>query len=470
MTSLINHLSIRYLLLICSLLFIFYGCQKQIDQSINKEQIVRLAKKGIHGHRKHTKSYSSEVAIKWLNMQIRLLSTTPGLPNHTLSRQFAYSGIVLYESVVPGMPAYQSLQGQLNGLNAMPEYGHGMAYHWAGSANAALAYINKHMLPTTSDENKTSIDSLENALNTEYLGETNSETLDRSIEFGKSVAQKIFTWAESDGYKQADGDYTIPVGPGLWEPTPPAFAKPVTPYWGNLRSIVPGSGDNSQPGVPNEYSEEPSSEFYMMVKEVYDASQNLTPEQSAMALFWRDIPGLTTPGHYASILRQVLENDKSMLDKAAIAYALSGLTEFDAGISCWQSKYLYNLVRPVTYIRNVIGDAMWLPLLTTPAHPEYPSAHAIFTSAFALGMSSVFGENYKFTDHSYDYLGMNSRSFKSFRELGEEAGNSRFYGGIHYQQSIDKGLVQGRKVAENIVNKLRFLKKDGEFDINEQDE
>ena len=146
-----------------------------------------------------------------------------------------------------------------------------------------------------------------------------------------------------------------PTGPGLWVPTPPAFAAASTPYWGKLRTIVAGSGTDTQPGAPTPYSEDPSSDFYKMVKQVYDVSQTLTPEQTAMALYWRDIPGVTTPGHYVSILKQVLENDKSMLDKAAVAYALGGITAYDAAISCWQTKYHYNLVRPITYIRDSIG-------------------------------------------------------------------------------------------------------------------
>ena len=58
-----------------------------------------------------------------------------------------------------------------------------------------------------------------------------------------------------------------------------------------------------------------------------------------MALYWRDVPGVTTPGHYVSILKQVLENDKPALDKAAIAYALGGIIAYDAGISSWETKY-----------------------------------------------------------------------------------------------------------------------------------
>jgi hypothetical protein len=381
-----------------------------------------------------------------------------GIPNVAFARPYAYSGIALYEAVVHGMPAYQSLQGQLNGLTGLPQTDPGLAYHWPSTANSALALILKRMYPTTSLANKNAIDSLENALNVQYQSETEPEIASRSIEYGKAVAQTVFDWSETDGYNHASDLYTPPKGDGLWVPTAPAFASASTPYWGNLRTLVPGSGDNTQPAAPTTYSTDPSSDFYKMAKQVYDASQSPTPEQTAMALYWRDIPGVTTPGHYLSILEQVVQLEKSTLDQSAIAYALCAITVNDAAISCWKTKYTYNLVRPITYIRTVLGHTTWSPLLGTPAHPEYSSAHAVLSEANADALTSLFGDNYSFTDHTYDYLGFASRPFNSFHAIAVDAGNSRLFAGIHYQPSIDIGLEQGSKVAANVIGRLRFLK------------
>jgi hypothetical protein len=432
------------------------ACHKQLDQYAGKNNLT--ATTGDHGHLKQTKTFSADVATKWMALQMRLMGTTAGIPNQAFARPYAYSGIVLYESVVEGMPAFQSLVGQLTAMPAMPQKGNGMAYHWPASANAGLASINRLMFPTTSDANKASIDSLENALNLQYQSESDASTLGRSIEYGKSVAEKIFEWAQTDGFLHASDPYNPPIGDGLWVPTPPAFAAPSTPYLHNMRLMIAGSGDNTQPGAPTPYSIDPSSDFYNMVKQVYVASQTLTAEQTAMAFFWRDLPGVSTPGHYISILEQVLVNEQSTLDKAAIAYAMGGITAYDAIISCWTTKYHYNLVRPITYIRTVLGHSTWNSLLTTPAHPEYSSAHAVASSATADILTNLFGDNYRFTDHTYDYLGMAPRSFPSFKAMGEDAGNSRLYAGIHYQPSINTGLLQGRKVAQNIINTLKFSK------------
>ena len=72
--------------------------------------------------------------------------------------------------------------------------------------------------------------------------------------------------------------------------------------------------------------------------------------------------------------------------------------------------------------------------------------------------------HYAFTDSTFNGLvtpqgvTLGPRSYNSFLQAGEEAGWSRLYGGIHYRKSIEVGFLQGRKVADNIVGMLKFLK------------
>ena len=214
------------------------------------------------------------------------------------------------------------------------------------------------------------------------------------------------------------------------------------------------SNDNTQPGPPTAYSEDPASPFFKMVKHVYDVSQTLTPDQTAQAFFWRDLPGVSTAGHWQNILLQVLVQTNSRLDKAAIAYALTGACFNDAAISAFKTKYIYNLVRPITYIRSVLGFPTWNSLLTTPNHPEYPSAHSVVSTATAGAFTMVFGDIGSFTDHTWDYLGFAPRTYSSFQAIGQDAGNSRVFAGIHYQPSVDTGFIQGEKVAANILGRL----------------
>ncbi|KIC91303.1 hypothetical protein OI18_22440 [Flavihumibacter solisilvae] len=403
-------------------------------------------------------AYTSDVVTRWIDMQLELMRTSSpfigGLPP---SRPFAYTGIALYEAVVPGMPAYISLYGQLTDMPAMPRTVPGLAYHWPTCANAALAAMNRDFFPNASEVNNAAMDSLENKLNVVYKMEAGEEVFQRSIQYGRAVAQLIFAWSKTDGADSANAAFIPTKGPGLWAPTPPAFAPAFGPYWGNNRLFVAGSLDGTVPDAPPEYSTDPTSKYYRMAKEVYEISQNLTADQTALALFYRDKPGFGD-GHYLSILKQVLEQEKPKLDFAAIVFAKTGIACVDAGIGCWRAKFQHNQQRPIMYIREVLGHPEWNTLFDTPPFPDFPSGHSTIAGSFTEVLKGFFGNNYHFTDHTYDYLGMAPRSYNSFDELAKEIGDSRVYAGIHYRYSCEKGCEQGVKIGKNITKKLRFKK------------
>jgi len=460
-------------LLFAAVSFFNLSCQKETSKPAVKaepEQDETLAaRNNHHGHLKLTKTFSSDVVIKWLNQQLDLLRVplAPGTGSQGADRCQAYCGIATYESVVPGMPAYRSLAHQLVDFPDMPKAEPGKAYHWAASANAALAEMNRKLFPTTSDVNKTNINNLESTLQAIYANETDAATLQRSIEFGKEVATRVFGWAATDGSGNANPPYIPPAGPGLWVPT--AATPPVNPYASQLRLLVPGVVYGTALAPPPPYSTVPGSAFWNMAKDVYDKSLVLTPDQIAMAIYHRDAPGYPGGGHFVAILSQVISKAQPALDIAALAYAKVGLGQHDASTICFVNKYKYNQVRPITYIQNVMGYTTWTPVIPTPNHPEFPSAHAVNNSAVVEMLTDVFGDNFKFTLHTYDYLGFPARSYNSFYEMGKEMADSRVFGGIHYQASCDKGLRQGKKVARNILRRIKFLKDDRHNDHDHYD-
>jgi PAP2 superfamily len=404
--------------------------------------------------------YSADVIDKWMTLEIRIYKDATGIGNGAFSRPFAYSGISAYESIDPGLFSWKQ---KYNGLTSLPETEKSKKYNWPASVNASLAEFNRSFF-TSANLNAAdlaAIDSLENAINATF-GSENPEVVSRSVAFGKSIADAIFAWSLTDGYIQNNAmAYTPPVGFGLWIPTSPAPALPAGPFWGNDRRIIANSGDNDAPGSPIPYSTDPTSDFYKEVNDLYQASKVLTTDQKNMALFWRDVPGVSTPGHWMSITQQAIRQSKSRLDKAALGYALVGICTNDAVISVFHYKYIYNQVRPVTYIRKVIGDTAWTSFIPTPNHPEYPAAHGVVSASAAIGLTAAFGNIGPLTDHTWDYLGFPARTFNTFREFALDAGNSRFYGGIHYQPSIITGIKEGTTVGDNVVNGLfRFSKGD----------
>ena len=135
------------------------------------------------------------------------------------------------------------------------------------------------------------------------------------------------------------------------------------------------------------------------------------------------------------------------------AHAILSITLADAFISCWDEKYRSNRIRPETAINRWI-DPRWRPLLQTPPFPEYTSGHSVISTAAALVLTRLLGENFAFTDDTEREFGLQSRRFKSFKQAADEAAISRFYGGIHYRDAIEKGQEQGEKIGQFIIKKF----------------
>ena len=273
-----------------------------------------------------------------------------------------------------------------------------------------MASITRQFFESTTEANLFAIDSLENAYKTRFSSEADAGKITDAEAYGQKVASAIFEWSKTDGADQAykhvtDPAYILPVGPGLWIPTPPAFGPPILPYWGSNRPFISNSPGLSQPAAPNAYSQDPSSPFYQMVNELYTISLSLTHEDSIIARFWGDQPGnLNVPAHATNILTQLIVLTKKDLFEAAAAYALHGIALNDASISVMKTKYAHNLVRPISYIRNIMLKPTWNTVIPTPPHPEYSAAHAVVSAASATVLGNIFGTNYQFTDHTYDAL------------------------------------------------------------------
>ena len=406
------------------------------------------------------KTYPSEIVQAWLNFDLRLLRSNPAILNNFIMVQhWAYSSIALYEATLGQKNAYQKLSGQLDQMPPVPAITPGLSYHSPTIANAVMAAMKRHYYSAVPAADKASTDSLEASFNTKYQTEVDAVTFQRSVDYGKAVAQLVYDWSKTDGSLSVNPPYVLPVGPGQYEKTPTAFAAPQNPYWANNRPLMEGVVGATQLPPPAAYSTDPSSAFYLMAKEVYDMSQALTAAQKEQIIFWRDVPG-GGHAHWLAIFSQVLnkEGDAAGFDKAVLVYAKMGISQSDARICCWKAKYTHNLLRPVTYIRAVMGQPAWSPFITTPNHPEYPAAHGTFSAAGAEVLSKEFGSNYSFTDRTYEFINLPARNYISFNDAANDAGDSRVAGGLHYRPSVIAGNTQGKAVANYMNDKIKFKK------------
>jgi hypothetical protein len=393
----------------------------------------------------------------WYRLMLELVRHTPTYTPPVASRTFAYVGITAWEALVAAEGGV-SLSGQLRDMPGMPAADGAVD---AGIVlNAALSAMVNELFANTGPTGQRSL-----ALATERMAARVAEGVDadlaaRSSALGAAVAAQISLWAGQDGGQVTQNmgfplSWTLGSQPGAWVPTSPIRQQqvPLLPAWGQVRTFAMPLGTTCGLPPPPAYSEEPGSEFHAMALEVYDTTRALTDEQKLIARFWSDDPMLspTPPGHWISIVLQLAERDGMETASLAQVLARLGIAVADAFIACWQTKFEFDLLRPVTYIRKVI-DPAWSPLLITPPFPEYPSGHSTQSGAAAAVLTAFFGTDFAFDDATHVDDGMPVRSYPSFDAAAVEAGISRLYGGIHFMPAITRGLEQGACVGAYAAN------------------
>lgn len=291
----------------------------------------------------------------------------------------------------------------------------------------------------------------------------------QQVRYAMEVAAQVIEYAKKDGYNKLSTytRYTPKKGEGYWYPTPPAYMAAVEPRWETVRPFFLDSASQFAPPPPAPFSKDPGSSFYRQMKEVYDVSRNLTPEQQAIASFWDCNPfAVSFSGHMAIGLKKISPGGHWMaitgiacmkqgvsLDSALFIHTMVAATLHDAFISCWNEKYRSDRIRPETAINKYL-DAEWRPLLQTPPFPEYSSGHSVASSSASVVLTRLLGDHFSFTDTSEIYFGLPERQFNSFYEAANEAAISRLYGGIHFRDACEEGVAQGRKVGQFVLNSL----------------
>jgi membrane-associated phospholipid phosphatase len=403
-----------------------------------------------------------DVLQQWYDLALELVRHTATYSPPVASRSFAYLGIMAFETVASGGGALQSYAGQLTALDGVPLREAKKKYDLAYVLHETLLVGVSALFANTGPTGKRAVDALKRKLEAELAQGLAPSRLNRSRDYGADIAAHVLSWAKLDGGAAIDlmgfaSTYKVSDQAGHWKPTGPIRLQqlPLLPKWGQNRTLAIGSGASCGLPPPPAYSEDKASAFYKEAYEVYETVKNITPEQRLIARFWSDDPMLspTPPGHWISIALDILNQRKATIEDRIDLLSRLGIAMSDAFVVCWHSKYEYDLLRPVTYIKQVI-DKTWEPILITPPFPEYPSGHSTQSAAAADVLMQFFGESFAFEDKTHVREKLDPRSFTSFRAAAEEAGISRLYGGIHFRSAVARGLEQGRCVA-TAVNALK---------------
>jgi hypothetical protein len=283
---------------------------------------------------------------------------------------------------------------------------------------------------------------------------------------GHHVAREVLAWRATDGWPATiapDPTYVLPPLPGLWQPTPPANSFPTFTFYPQATPFALLTPTLFLPPPPPALASERYATDFNETKAVGSASSVVrTPEQTLLAQLFAGVNALPNfVGVWNNVARDVAASEGLSLVDTARLFALVNVSLNDGLQTSFTSKFIYDLWRPVTAIRQAdqdfndatVADADWTPLLATPPYPTYAgnaaclSAAASRVLALALGHDDVF---FSVTWVRTTGLPNETRHYTGFAQLAEQQARSRIHGGIHFQFDSDASRVSCTRVAEYI--------------------
>jgi hypothetical protein len=318
------------------------------------------------------------------------------------------------------------------------------------SVDAAVAAAAHRVLVGRFPDQQSALDVLYDA----YLSEIpDGEAKANGILVGEEVGGGMLQLRTNDGLDSNVPYVQRPPGAGVYEPTAPA--PPLGTRMPDVLPLALEYASQFRPhGPPALHSGEYTYDFNEVKYLGRIDSRVRSAKQTAVALFWTDHD---IPQWNRNLLRLADARGLTAIETARML-AMTHVAGGDAMIGCFDAKYHYRSWRPLHAIlradtdgnRHTVQDQTWQPLLPTPNHPEYPSAHACHTTAIAEALESFFGSGrLRFSVDSL--VTGETRHYKSLGEVVAEVNNARVRAGFHFRYSQEDGSRLGRKVARFVV-------------------
>lgn len=411
----------------------------------------------------------NDIAHEWTDLLLELERYSQGRPNAS-ARALAYIYLAGYETVVPGMEGYESLDDDLRGLRIRDsERAEEVSYRVA--LNTCFAKVIDHFLINVSESLTAEITTLETQIEAQLVNEVTDQVLTDSKAWGEYVADQVIEYsltdedAEEQILEPQPLSYEPPTGDGFWTYSADP-ERALFPYWGESVRTFVISPDETTTVEPIPYSEDTNSDYFAEMMEVYvenNAAREADDEQLWIAEFWSDdVEGLmfSPPARQFAIANQLIEQYELSLEETLAFYVKLGFALNDAAVAAWKYKYQYMVMRPNVYIHEFIDpdyqtNLFRLVFWPNPSFPGYPSGHSTFASAAAGVFIDMFGNTTDFTDRSHEgrteFRG-EPRTFTSFTQMADENAYSRIPLGVHIRMDCAEGVRLGYEIADAVNN------------------
>jgi hypothetical protein len=264
------------------------------------------------------------------------------------------------------------------------------------------------------------------------------------VQVGREVAQKILDWRSTDGWSTPQ-TFTPPALPGVWQPTPPAFAAAGFVQAVDARPFALPTPYYYFPRRPPTLNSQEYADAVNEIKAIGGVTSTVrTAEQTLQARLWASVGYKELwSGVWNQVTRSLARDRKLSLTESARLFALVNVAMQDGVQTAQASKFAYQLWRPVHAIQRAAedmnpatdADPTWMPLLTTPPYPSYAGNMACIGASTARALALYFGTNdipVTIQWSSTDGINFVARPFAGFWQIAEHQAASREYGGIHY--------------------------------------
>jgi hypothetical protein len=277
------------------------------------------------------------------------------------------------------------------------------------------------------------------------------------VAVGEAAANDLIAFRAGDGLGAATPVYgTIgPILPGQWQLQSPSQTAQI-PWVATMRPFMLEADSQFRADPPPALTSRQYAKD-LNETEAYGAINSTvrTSDETATAYFWNANAVNQLNGTMQNV---VAENSLDLVD-AAHLFAMGELVTADAGMACFDSKYFYLAWRPFSAIPNADKDGNpdttavpgWQPLLPTPTHPEYPSAHGCLTSAWTNALAAAVHSDHLDVTIPGALNGgtalTTSREYKNVQDIQNQIPDARVWLGFHFRNSVDQGLKIGNEVA-----------------------
>lgn len=406
-----------------------------------------------------------KVNFDWLEMDLKLTKNCVGFSAPVAARSLNYVSIGMYEVAIFESNRPTSLSKKLVDFSRITWISEQNSISLSIASNEINHLLTLHFYENMPVESRKEVELLYTESKKKLSNGLKGKIIKNSQNYAKLLASEIIEWAEKDGGSKAYSrnfptSFKPAVCDSCWEKTPLPFQDALLPYWGENRKNVLNSGETVKDILYIPFSTDPSSEFYRQNDTINNFYKTISKEHQIIAEYWDDTPGYSgSPvGHLFQIALDLSKSQNIDLTTSNRLFALLGIAINDAVIVTWQLKYTYNLIRPITYIQNHI-NGYFNPILNTPPFPEFPSGHSFQAGAGVAELIDVFSDSLVFTDFTNakrtDINGT-ARNYRNLSQMANEMSISRFYGGIHYLNTLNESLKHGRFIGENLLNTIQI--------------